>query len=171
MNGEQYFDHMFFELNFLKSKVGDVLRAVEKMPKANRSLTSQLPRLNLLADRLSARTDKLMDEWAERIGPPEDAAEERNSWQEEYSELIFLKGEISYIIRAVKNTPGGVNGKIPPLLPRLNFLADHLGKSIGQLWRERLAEGAERQEEWTQVAQLQLNNDFRKVEPMFWAFG
>lgn len=180
MNNDRYFDSMFFELNFLRSKIYDVVCAIEKMPGgANGRLTPQLSGLNFLVDHLSERCGQLWKECAKGDGANKNPGEEINWWQAEISELTFLKVKISDIIRVVGKMPDGASGKLPPLLPRLNFLADHLSKSIGQLWKEhpanRDAVSADREspQEWAEAVRRELAGDFAgyEVEPVSWVYG
>jgi len=61
MDANAYFDSMYFELNFLKTKVGDIIHAVESNPRAAK-LIPQLPRLQYLEGHLSKRIAQLWRE-------------------------------------------------------------------------------------------------------------
>jgi hypothetical protein len=58
MDGNGYYDSMYFELFFLKSKISDIIYAVERNPRAAK-LIPQLPRLQFLEGHLSKRLDQL----------------------------------------------------------------------------------------------------------------
>jgi len=61
MDANVYCDSMYFELNFLKTKISDIIYSVENNPRAAR-LIPQLPRLQYLAGHLSKRIDQLGSE-------------------------------------------------------------------------------------------------------------
>lgn len=58
MDFNGYYDSMYFELFFLKSKISDIIDGVERNPRAARVIP-QLPRLRFLEGHLSKRLDEL----------------------------------------------------------------------------------------------------------------
>ncbi len=61
MDANVYFDSMYFELNFLKTKISDIIYAVERNPRAARVIP-QLPRLQFLEGHLAKRINQLGSE-------------------------------------------------------------------------------------------------------------
>ncbi len=73
MDANVYFDSMYFELNFLETRINDVIRAIEKTPCPGKTkVTPQLPRLRFLAVHLSKRIEQLLKEdpidWRATLG-------------------------------------------------------------------------------------------------------
>ena len=80
MDANVYFDAMYFELNFLETRINDVIRTIEKTPCPNKAkVTPQLPRLRFLAAHLTKRIEQLLREnpidWRATLGEIESQEE------------------------------------------------------------------------------------------------
>ena len=88
MDANGYFESVYFEMNFLKTKIDDIIRAIEKTPcPAKNKVAPQLPRLRFLARYLDRRKEQL---WSECPTDWKAATRELERHQETPEECFFV---------------------------------------------------------------------------------